>query len=89
MLLVFQITYESNSLSSKPLLLFINVFWIVPTFSFFGVRRTHFVINYVKLLQKLCREAKHLGSIWGIAGVLDIWGGKGKQFEVGREKHIR
>lgn len=23
----------------------------------------------------------------GIAGVLDIWGGKGKQFEVGREKH--
>lgn len=43
-------TKIKDGLPSKLQLLFINVFWIVPTFSFFGVRRIHFFeINYVKL----------------------------------------
>lgn len=39
----------NHSLPSEPLVLFINVFWIGPTFSFFGVRRINFLMNYVEL----------------------------------------
>lgn len=40
----------NHSLLSKPFQLFICLFCIVPTFSFFGVRKINLFGNYVKLL---------------------------------------
>lgn len=39
----------NRSSLSKSLLLFIDVFHTVPTFSFFGVRKIGLFVNYMKL----------------------------------------